>query len=182
MPSTTRPFLLRPFETSITVTNVSFINCSRTITPQPCAFTTTVVHSTRKSYARSRLVIVIAICRVSRVLRLLWFLSFFSAVPPLADIDLRFEPGMAAGIDRVRFHFCQGFYRTRLRRVPAGMAFPADSSRPSTLGLRWRARGPRGMVFGLISRNSRSLGTHTRETTIATRGKPIVPWYRETYT
>ena len=47
---------------------------------------------------------VIEICRESRVLRLASLLSFSSAVPPLAVIALRFEPGMAAGIDRVRFH------------------------------------------------------------------------------
>ena len=48
--------------------------------------------------------IVIAICRESRVLRLLSFLAFSSAVPPLADTDLKFELGMAVGIDRVCFH------------------------------------------------------------------------------
>lgn len=48
---------------------------------------------------------VIAICRESRVLRLVsFFLSLSSAVPPVADLDLRFETGMAADIDRVRFH------------------------------------------------------------------------------
>src|SRR6266851_7094125 len=46
IPSTTRPFLLRPFETSFTITNISFFNCSLTITAQPCAFTTIVLHST----------------------------------------------------------------------------------------------------------------------------------------
>ena len=49
--------------------------------------------------------IVIAIWREIRVLRLVsFFLSRSSAVPPPADIDLKFEPGMSAGIDRVRFH------------------------------------------------------------------------------
>ena len=48
--------------------------------------------------------IVIAICRESRVLRLPTFLSFSNAVPPLADINLKFEWEMAAGIDRVLFH------------------------------------------------------------------------------
>ena len=37
------------------------------------------------------------------MLRLPAFLSFSSAVPPLADIDLKFEWEMAAGIDRVLF-------------------------------------------------------------------------------
>ncbi len=38
------------------------------------------------------------------MLRLPAFLSFSNAVPPLADIDLKFEWEMAAGIDRVLFH------------------------------------------------------------------------------
>jgi hypothetical protein len=81
--TTTRPLLLPPFETSFTINNDSFFNCSPTITPQPWAFTTTVLHSARKSHAGSRLVITIAICRESRVLRLVSFLSSPSAVPPL---------------------------------------------------------------------------------------------------
>lgn len=57
--------------------------------------------------------IVIAICRESRVLRLLSFLSFSNAVPPLADIDLKFEWEMAAGIDRVLFrvHLGRNYHR-----------------------------------------------------------------------
>jgi hypothetical protein len=50
------------------------------------------------------------------------------------------------------------------------MALSRDSFRPSTLGLRWGTRRPREMVCGFISQNSSPLGTHTRETTITTRG------------
>src|SRR5260370_16423737 len=88
MLSTTRPFLLRPLETSFTITNVSLNNCSRMITPQPCAFMTTVVHSSRKSYAGSRLGMVIAICRHRRGLLLTSFLSFSTALRPLTVIAL----------------------------------------------------------------------------------------------
>jgi hypothetical protein len=68
------PFLLRPLETSSTVTGVSFISSSRTITPHPCALTTTVSYCPENLHAGPRLVIRTGICRDSRVLRLASFL------------------------------------------------------------------------------------------------------------
>src|ERR1700680_2772286 len=73
--STILPFLLRPLEASSTVTGVSLTNSSRTITPHPCALTTTVSYCPENLHAGSRLVIRTGICRDSRVLRLASFLS-----------------------------------------------------------------------------------------------------------
>src|ERR1700674_5964855 len=43
------------------------------------------------------------------------------------DIDLKFEPGMAAGLDRIRIHLAKVLLHL-LSRVPVGMAFPVPTS------------------------------------------------------
>lgn len=77
MASTTRQFLLEPFNTSVTITGVSSFIRSGEIKPKPCALTTSVLHSLRKSHVGSRLVTTTGICSDRRVLRLvaLLFLS-----------------------------------------------------------------------------------------------------------
>ena len=68
--STTRPVLLAEFETSSIDTGVSSFSRSRTIKPQPCALTTTVLHSSLKAHAGSRLVSTTGIYSDRRELRL----------------------------------------------------------------------------------------------------------------
>jgi hypothetical protein len=69
-----RQFLLAPFDTSLTITGVSFLIRSGERKPKPCALTTSVSHSIRKSYVGSRLVTTTGICSDRRVLRLVAFL------------------------------------------------------------------------------------------------------------
>ena len=68
--NTTRPFLLAPFATRFIITGVPSFSRSRAIKAQPCALTSAVWHSERKSHAGSRLVTTTGIFSGRRVLRL----------------------------------------------------------------------------------------------------------------
>ncbi len=81
--STILACLLRPLAISSTITRVSFSSRSLTMTPHPCALTTTVRYFPEELRAGSRLVITTGICRDRRVLRLASFLCLSGAVPSL---------------------------------------------------------------------------------------------------
>lgn len=88
---------------------------------------------------------------------------------------------MAADIDRVRFHSAKVSPLHSLRRVPIAIALSRDSFRPSTLGLRGGHADHERWFCGLISQDSSPLGTHTRQTTIATRGNLSCLCIRDLY-
>src|SRR5579864_8688987 len=89
--STVLAVLPRPFESNSTDTGVLFFSCIGRITPQPCAFTTTVSCFPENFCSGSRLVITTGIRRDNLVLRLA-FLNLSSAVPSL---ELTLHPASA---------------------------------------------------------------------------------------
>jgi hypothetical protein len=68
------------------------------------------------------------------------------------DIDLKFEPGMAAGLDRVRIHRAKVLLHF-LRRVPMGMAFSMPVSWNQQVFDSTRVKSSAGMIERRQTRN-----------------------------